>query len=72
MLPWRCNRRIECCSNLNFDNRFLWHLRCSMMSTKLTYSNRIRICQYFGRNILKYGKIGMIIYLLGNRSSFQS
>ncbi|MBA0721036.1 hypothetical protein Golax_008613, partial [Gossypium laxum] len=47
----RCTRRIECCSNLNFDNRFPWQL---------------------SRNILKYGKIYMIIYLLGNRSSFQS
>ncbi|KAH1055547.1 hypothetical protein J1N35_033612, partial [Gossypium stocksii] len=26
----------ECCDNLDFDNRFPWHLRCSMMSTKLT------------------------------------
>ncbi|MBA0626953.1 hypothetical protein Godav_004520, partial [Gossypium davidsonii] len=36
MLPWRCTRRIECCGNLDFDNRFLWHLKCSTMSTKLT------------------------------------
>ncbi|MBA0755031.1 hypothetical protein Gogos_021823 [Gossypium gossypioides] len=39
MLPWRCTRRIECCGNLDFDNRFPWHLRCSMMSTKSTYRN---------------------------------
>lgn len=65
MLSWRCTRRIECCDNLDFDNRFSWHLRYSMISTKSTYSNRIRIGRQSGRNILKYGKIGMIIYLLG-------
>ncbi|MBA0662575.1 hypothetical protein Goklo_006671 [Gossypium klotzschianum] len=42
------------------------------MSTKLTYGNRIQIGRYYGRNISKCGKIDMIIYLLGNRSSFQS
>ncbi|MBA0818411.1 hypothetical protein Gohar_025510 [Gossypium harknessii] len=43
-----------------------------MMSTKLTYGNRIRIGWYSSRNISKFEKIGMIIYLLVNRSSFQS
>ncbi|MBA0792683.1 hypothetical protein Gohar_017160 [Gossypium harknessii] len=38
-----------------------------MMSTKSTYGNRIRIGQYSSRNISKFGKIGMIIYLLTNR-----
>ncbi|MBA0780328.1 hypothetical protein Gotri_004440 [Gossypium trilobum] len=41
MLLSRCTRRIECCGNLDSDNRFPWHLMCSMMSTKLTYGNRI-------------------------------
>ncbi|MBA0818286.1 hypothetical protein Gohar_025728 [Gossypium harknessii] len=41
-----------------------------MMSTKLTYGNRIRISRYSSRNISKFGKIDMIIYLLANRSSF--
>ncbi|MBA0769620.1 hypothetical protein Gotri_018330 [Gossypium trilobum] len=72
MLPWRCIRRIECYDNLDFDNRFLWHLRSSMMSTKSTYGNRIQIGRYSDRNISKYGKINLIIYLLGNRSLFQS
>ncbi|MBA0629125.1 hypothetical protein Godav_023726 [Gossypium davidsonii] len=72
MLLSRCTRRIECCGNLDSDNRFPWHLRCSMMSTKLTYGNRIRIGRYSSRNISKFGKTGMIIYLLANRSSFQS
>ncbi|MBA0810420.1 hypothetical protein Gohar_002419 [Gossypium harknessii] len=35
-LPSRCTRRIEYCDNLDFDNRFSWHLRSSMMSTKST------------------------------------
>ncbi|MBA0786881.1 hypothetical protein Gotri_026611 [Gossypium trilobum] len=34
MLLSRCTRRIECCNNLDSDNRFPWHLRCSMMSIK--------------------------------------
>ncbi|MBA0809437.1 hypothetical protein Gohar_025088 [Gossypium harknessii] len=42
------------------------------MSTKLTYGNLIRIDWYFYRNISKFEKIGMIVYLLANRSSFQS
>ncbi|MFQ6660071.1 hypothetical protein Gotur_028700 [Gossypium turneri] len=46
MLLSRCTRWIECCDNLDSDNRFSWHLRCSMISTKLTYSNRIRISRY--------------------------
>ncbi|KAG8498097.1 hypothetical protein CXB51_007446 [Gossypium anomalum] len=36
MLLSRCTRRIECCDNLDFDNRFLRNMRCSMMSTKST------------------------------------
>ncbi|MBA0817808.1 hypothetical protein Gohar_021465 [Gossypium harknessii] len=43
-----------------------------MMSTKLTYGKRILIGRYSSRNISKFGKIGMIIYLLANRSPFQS
>ncbi|MBA0759343.1 hypothetical protein Gotri_022246 [Gossypium trilobum] len=43
-----------------------------MMSTKSTYGNRIRIDQYSSQNISNFGKIGMIIYLLANRLSFQS
>ncbi|MBA0792508.1 hypothetical protein Gohar_017001, partial [Gossypium harknessii] len=43
-----------------------------MMSTKLTYDKRIRIGRNSSRNISKFGKISMIIYLLANRSSFQS
>ncbi|MBA0874984.1 hypothetical protein Goshw_024847 [Gossypium schwendimanii] len=66
MLLSRCTRRIECCDNLDYDNRFSWHLRCSMMSTKLTYGNRIQIGRFYGRNISKFRKIGMIIYLLAN------
>ncbi|MBA0834505.1 hypothetical protein Goarm_006854 [Gossypium armourianum] len=41
-----------------------------MMSTKLTYNNRICIGRYSSQNISKFGKIGMFIYLLANRSSF--
>ncbi|MBA0797990.1 hypothetical protein Gohar_008630 [Gossypium harknessii] len=37
-----------------------------------TYDNRICIGRYSSRNISKFGKIDMIIYLLMNRSSFQS
>ncbi|MBA0793982.1 hypothetical protein Gohar_018353 [Gossypium harknessii] len=40
------------------------------MSTKLTYINRIRIGRYSSQNISKFGKIGMIIYILASRSSF--
>ncbi|MBA0879646.1 hypothetical protein Goshw_020609 [Gossypium schwendimanii] len=72
MLLSRCTRRIECCGNLDSTNRFLRYLRCSIKSTKLTYGKRIRIDWYFSRNISKFGKISMIIYLLTNRSSFQS
>ncbi|MBA0760165.1 hypothetical protein Gotri_022928 [Gossypium trilobum] len=43
-----------------------------MMSTKSTYGNQIQIGRYSSRNISKFRKIDMIIYLLANRSSFQS
>ncbi|MBA0672272.1 hypothetical protein Goklo_029587 [Gossypium klotzschianum] len=43
-----------------------------MMSTKFTYGNRKCIGRYSSRNISKFGKIGMIIYLLASRSLFQS
>ncbi|MBA0827292.1 hypothetical protein Goarm_012079 [Gossypium armourianum] len=43
-----------------------------MMSTKLTYDDRIHIGCSSTRNISKYGKIGTIIYLLVNRLSFRS
>ncbi|MBA0766769.1 hypothetical protein Gotri_015780 [Gossypium trilobum] len=72
MLLLRCTRRIECCEKLDSDNQFPRHLRCSMMSTKLTYGKRIRIGRYSSRNISKFGKINMIIYLLVNLSLFQS
>ncbi|MBA0706411.1 hypothetical protein Golax_018521 [Gossypium laxum] len=72
MLLSRCTRRIECCGNLDSNNRFSLHLRCSMMSTKSTYDNQIQIGWYSSRNISKCRKIDMIIYLLANRSSFQS
>ncbi|KAG8479159.1 hypothetical protein CXB51_029042 [Gossypium anomalum] len=39
LLPLRCTRRIECCSNSDSENRFSWHLKCLMMSTKLTYDD---------------------------------
>ncbi|MBA0671628.1 hypothetical protein Goklo_024677 [Gossypium klotzschianum] len=45
---------------------------CSMMSTKLTYGNRISIGRYSSLNISKCEKISMIIYLFTNLSSFQS
>ncbi|MBA0777803.1 hypothetical protein Gotri_005776 [Gossypium trilobum] len=72
MLLLRCTRRIECCDNLDSDNRFPGHLKCSIKSTKSTYDKKIRIDRYSSRNISKFGKIGMIIYLLANRSSSQS
>ncbi|MBA0619981.1 hypothetical protein Godav_005764 [Gossypium davidsonii] len=37
MLLSRCTRRIECYGNLDSDNQFPSHLRCSIKSTKLTY-----------------------------------
>ncbi|MBA0876204.1 hypothetical protein Goshw_021163 [Gossypium schwendimanii] len=43
-----------------------------MIITKLTYGNGIRIGRDSGHTTSKYGNIGMIIYLLGNRSSFLS
>ncbi|MBA0669704.1 hypothetical protein Goklo_029097 [Gossypium klotzschianum] len=43
-----------------------------MISTKSTYGNCIRIDRDSGRTTSKCGKIGMIIYLLKNRSSFWS
>ncbi|MBA0877442.1 hypothetical protein Goshw_004816 [Gossypium schwendimanii] len=66
MLLSRCTRQIECYGNLDSDNRLLWHLKCSMMSTKSTYGNQIQIGRYSSRNISKFGKISMIIYLLAN------
>ncbi|KAG8489390.1 hypothetical protein CXB51_017473 [Gossypium anomalum] len=63
--------QIEYCGNLDSDNRFPWHPRCLMRSTKSTYDNCIRIGLNSGHTISKCGKISMI-YLLGNRSSFQS
>ncbi|MFQ6633848.1 hypothetical protein Gotur_012392 [Gossypium turneri] len=72
MLLSRYTRLIECCSNLDSNNRFSRHLRCLMMSTKSTYEKRIRIGRHSSRNISKFDKTGMIIYLLPNRSSFQS
>ncbi|MFQ6640509.1 hypothetical protein Gotur_015812 [Gossypium turneri] len=68
----RCTRWIECCGNSDFKNRFSWHLRCSMKSTKLTYGDQIRIGRSSSRNISKCEKTGMIIYLIANRLSFQS
>ncbi|MFQ6621748.1 hypothetical protein Gotur_001843 [Gossypium turneri] len=59
-------------SNLDSDNRFPCHLRCWMIIKELTYGNYIRIGRDSGHTISKCGKIGMIIYLLENRSSFQS
>ncbi|KAG8493596.1 hypothetical protein CXB51_011785 [Gossypium anomalum] len=49
-------KRIECCNNLDSDNRFLRNLKCSMTSTKSTYDKRIRIGRYSGRNISKFRK----------------
>ncbi|MFQ6642976.1 hypothetical protein Gotur_018048 [Gossypium turneri] len=72
MLLSRCTGRIECCDNLDSDNKFLRHLKCSIKSTKSTYDKRIRIDWYSSRNISKFGKICMIIYLLEDRSSSQS
>ncbi|MBA0614795.1 hypothetical protein Godav_015038 [Gossypium davidsonii] len=43
-----------------------------MVITELTYGNCIRIGRDSSHTISKRGKIDMIIYLLGNRSSFQS
>ncbi|MBA0779687.1 hypothetical protein Gotri_003902 [Gossypium trilobum] len=34
MLLSRCTRWIECYDNLDYDNRFSRHLRCSIKSTK--------------------------------------
>ncbi|KAG8483657.1 hypothetical protein CXB51_022515 [Gossypium anomalum] len=72
MLSWRYTSQIEYYGNLAFDNQFPWHLRCSMMSTKWTYGNCIRIGRDCTQHISKYGRIGMIIYVFGNRSSFLS
>ncbi|MBA0876879.1 hypothetical protein Goshw_028319 [Gossypium schwendimanii] len=63
MQPWRCTSQTECYSNLDVDNRFSWHLRCFMITTKLTYGNCIRIGRDSGPTTSKCGKIGMIIYL---------
>ncbi|KAG8472875.1 hypothetical protein CXB51_034838 [Gossypium anomalum] len=54
------------------QNPNAWHVKCWMIITKSTYGNCIRIGRDSGHTISKCGKIGMIIYLLGNRSSFQS
>ncbi|MBA0878723.1 hypothetical protein Goshw_003724 [Gossypium schwendimanii] len=43
-----------------------------MTITKSTYVNCIQIGRDSGHTISKCGKIGMIIYQLRNRSSFQS
>ncbi|MBA0872369.1 hypothetical protein Goshw_012443 [Gossypium schwendimanii] len=43
MRPWRCTSQTEYYGNLDFDNRFLWHLRCLMIITKSTYNNCIQI-----------------------------
>ncbi|MBA0876437.1 hypothetical protein Goshw_028623 [Gossypium schwendimanii] len=42
MRPWRCTSQTECYGNLDVDNRFPWHLRCLMITTKSTYGNCIR------------------------------
>ncbi|KAG8492868.1 hypothetical protein CXB51_010187 [Gossypium anomalum] len=55
----RYTRWIECCGNSDSDNRFSWHLRCSMMSTKSTYDDRIRIGRSSTQNISKCGKIDL-------------
>ncbi|MBA0620793.1 hypothetical protein Godav_006469 [Gossypium davidsonii] len=72
MRPWRCTSRTEYYGNLDVDNRFPWDLRCLMIITKLTYGNCIRIGRDSSCTTSKCGKIGMIIYLIGNRSSFRS
>ncbi|MBA0872793.1 hypothetical protein Goshw_020907 [Gossypium schwendimanii] len=72
MLSWRCTSQIEYYGNLDSNNRFPWHLKCWMIITESTYGNCIRIGRDLGHTISKYGKISMIIYLLKNRSSFQS
>ncbi|MBA0631738.1 hypothetical protein Godav_000582 [Gossypium davidsonii] len=43
-----------------------------MIITKSTYGNCIRIGRDSGHTTSRCGKIGMTIYLLRNRSSFQS
>ncbi|MBA0627181.1 hypothetical protein Godav_004726 [Gossypium davidsonii] len=63
---------IEYYGNLDSGNQFPCHLRCWMIITKSTYSNCIRIGRDSGHTTSRCGKIGMTIYLLGNRSSFQS
>ncbi|MBA0636431.1 hypothetical protein Godav_029104, partial [Gossypium davidsonii] len=42
MRPWRCTSQTEYYGNLDIDNRFPWHLRCLMISTKSTYEERQR------------------------------
>ncbi|MBA0669773.1 hypothetical protein Goklo_024632 [Gossypium klotzschianum] len=72
MRPWRYTSQTEYYGNLDSDNRFPWHLRCLMIITKLTYGNCIWIGRDSSHTTSKCGKIGMIINLLGNQSSFQS
>ncbi|MBA0729454.1 hypothetical protein Golax_004577 [Gossypium laxum] len=72
MRPWRCTSWTEYYGNLDSDNQSPWHLKCWMIITKLTYGNCIWIGRDSGHITSKCGKIGMIIYLLGNRSSFLS
>ncbi|MBA0771911.1 hypothetical protein Gotri_007370 [Gossypium trilobum] len=56
MLLLRYIRRIKCCDNLDSDNRFSRHLRCSIKSIKSTYVKQIRIGRYSSQNISKFGK----------------
>ncbi|KAH1122394.1 hypothetical protein J1N35_005554 [Gossypium stocksii] len=56
MLPWRYTRQIEYCDNLDSGNQFPWNLRCSMMSTKSTYDNCIRIGRDTGHTISNVGR----------------
>ncbi|MBA0878007.1 hypothetical protein Goshw_030191 [Gossypium schwendimanii] len=72
MRPWKYTSQIEYYGNLDFNNQFPWDLRCLMIITKSTYDNCIRIGRDSGRTTSKYRKIGMIIYLIGNQSSFWS
>ncbi|KAH1056660.1 hypothetical protein J1N35_034725 [Gossypium stocksii] len=60
LLDQRSDVEIEYYDNLDFDNRFPWRPRCSMMSTKSTYGNCIRIARDTGHTISKCGKIGFM------------
>ncbi|MBA0636391.1 hypothetical protein Godav_025076 [Gossypium davidsonii] len=72
MQPWRCTSQTEYYGNLNSNNRSPWHLRCWIIITKLTFGNCIRIGRDSGHTTSKREKIGIIIYLLENRSLFLS